>query len=318
MKKKRKLKVRHFNKQYPIHQSPLYRLSSLKKLSVLLAMPLKDIRKLNGNNDSRYNVFTNKDDREIQEPFNEIYVIHNKLASLLSRIDTPTYLHSFKKQYSHITNSKTHLGSEQVITFDIKAFYQNITQDKIRMFFKNDLKCSPDIAFLLSKICSYDNHLPTGSQVSIYLNFLVNRTMFDEMHSLAETLKICITVYADDVTISGEKVDMGMLNTMSKIVERHGHTINKQKTRKYSNSQVPVITGIALCNGKTQPTNEKFKELRQKSNFLLRVSNDLDLDFLKKESMSLDGTLNYFSQLSSEVPKSTLEARDRLAKLLGI
>lgn len=133
-KRKKKLKVRHFNKQYPIHQSPLYRLSSLKKLSVLLTTPLKVLRKLNGSNNSRYNVFINKDNREIQEPINEIYSIHNKLASLLSRIVTPSYLHSFKKQHSHITNSKAHLDSQQVITFDIKEFYQNITQDKIRLF----------------------------------------------------------------------------------------------------------------------------------------------------------------------------------------
>ena len=318
MKGKRKLKIDYKgNKYYLLNQSPLYGLSNLKDLSILLCTPLSEIHKLRNNNDCFYNVFINKDGREIQEPINLMYLIHNKLASLFSRIHTPSYLHSFKKKHSYITNSKAHLSSNQVITFDIKSFYQSISQNTIRLFFKNNLKCSPDIAYLLSKICSYNNHVPTGSQASIDLIFLANQTMFDEMNALANKLNLCMTVYVDDITISGDKVDMSTLNTMEKILKKYGYRVNKKKTCRYLGGQTPIVTGVALHDGKISQTNIKYKGLRKKSSSLLSFAENLDLDLIKKEYDSLEGNINNLYQLDSLVPKETLEAKDKLGKLLG-
>lgn len=315
--KRKKLKVKDYNKKYSINQSPLYKLCNLKKLSRLLNTSIRDINKLKNFNNSYYNVFINQDNREIQEPINEMYIIHNRIASLLSRIATPDYLHSFKKKHSYITNSKAHLSAKQVITFDIEAFYQNNTQNKLRLFFKEILKCSEDISFILSKVCTYNNHLPTGSQASVYLSYLVNIQMFTEMYNLASKQNVCMTVYADDITVSGTKVDMSILNTMTKIVERYNYTIKKEKTRRFLGSQIPIVTGVALCGNGIAPTNNKFKKLRHKSNFLIKLSNDLDIETLEEEYKSLNGTVNHFAQLDSGVPKNVLEAKSKLAKLLS-
>lgn len=315
--KRKKLKVKDYNKKYPVNQSPFYKLSNLKKLSEILNVSISDINRLKNLNNNYYNVFINQDNREIQEPINEMYIVHNKIASLLSRIATPDYLHSFKKKHSHITNSKAHLNAKQVVTFDIQSFYQNNTQNKLRIFFKETFKCSEDISFLLSKICTYNNHLPTGSQASVYLSYLVNAQMFTEMYNLAKERNVCMTIYADDITISGAKVDMSIFNTMSKIVERYNYTIKKEKTRRFLGSQIPIVTGVALCKNGIAPTNKKFKKLRHKSDFLIKLSNDLDIETLEKEYKSLDGTVNHFAQLESGVPKNVLEAKSKLAKLLG-
>lgn len=316
-KRKKKLKVRQKGKQYPIDQSPLYKLSSLKKLSILLKASITTLKELKNISDSQYNTFLDVTNREIQEPINDLYYVHNELASLLSRISTPSYLHSFKKNHSYITNSEAHLNSKEVITFDIKSFYQSISRQKIKSLFNNIFKCSPDIAYLLSKICSYNNHVPTGSQASIYLIFLANQEMFNEMYRLANASNINMTVYVDDITISGDKVDMSMFNTMSKIVKRHGYTINKKKTRRYLGSQTPIVTGVALNGGILQPTYKRHKALRNKSNFILRNAGYLDTKLLEKEYSSLNGSLNNFSQLKSPVSQDALEAKSKLGTLLG-
>lgn len=194
---KGKLKVITRNQCYPLHQSPFYKLSSVSKLATLLETTPAQLKFYKKFDHTHYRIFTNEKGRLIQSPSGGLYVLHNRIASLLSRIQTPTWLHSFKKGYSYNSNALQHIHARQVITFDIKSFYQHITQDKVRQFFLNDLKCSKDIAYILSKLCCFDNHLATGSQVSIYLNFLANIAMFNELKNLAQSRQANFSVYAE-------------------------------------------------------------------------------------------------------------------------
>ena len=258
---KGKLKVITRNQCYPLHQSPFYKLSSVSKLATLLETTPAQLKLYKKFDHTHYRNFTNEKGRLIQSPSGGLYVLHNRIASLLSRIQTPTWLHSFKKGYSYNSNALQHIHARQVITFDIKSFYQHITQDKVRQFFLNDLKCSKDIAYILSKLCCFDNHLATGSQVSIYLNFLANIAMFNELKNLAQARQADLSVYADDITISGNRVDMSLYNTMEKVLIRHGHEVSRHKTQRFLAYQAPIITGLAISNSKLQPGQSHYKDL---------------------------------------------------------
>jgi hypothetical protein len=94
-KRKRKPKIKSLGKQYSLDQSPLYKLSTKKKLEELLGAPVLAIETLCG--DDNYRVFQiNKGGkpREVQAPCYELDVLHAKLASYLSRLHAPDYLHS--------------------------------------------------------------------------------------------------------------------------------------------------------------------------------------------------------------------------------
>ncbi|MWQ11421.1 RNA-directed DNA polymerase, partial [Glaesserella parasuis] len=127
----------------------------------------------------------------------------------MARVKLPEYLYSGVKNRSYIDNAKAHLTSKEIITTDITAFFPSTTRTMIFWFFKNKLKCSHKIANILADLCSINEHLPTGSQISMPLAYLVNASMFDELNNLAEKNKLIMTVYVDDVTFSGEKVPKG-------------------------------------------------------------------------------------------------------------
>lgn len=315
MSNRNRLKVKN-NKQYPLHQSLLYKLRSKKKLSEILNIELAELIKYSDSNESEYNVFLNDKNREIQAPINNLYLIHNRLASLLSRIETPSWLHSFKKNFSYLTNAKSHIGAKQVLTFDLKSFYQSTNQNMIRLFFRNIMLCAEDISYILSKICCYNNHLPTGSQVSIYLCYLTNITMFDEMRNLSLSRNALMTVYADDITVSGDKVDDSLLNTMRKIILRHGYKLSENKTLRFTNNETPVITGIALVENELQPTNKFMSKLRDKANFLERNAHSLDKPILIKEKQRIQGKINYLESLNRPIPSKTMDANRKLEKLV--
>ena len=317
MSNKKRLKIKNHN-QYPFHQSPLYKLKSKKRLADIFNVELSELKSWFNTIPSEYNVFLNEKDREIQTPLNNLYIIHNRLANLLSRIETPSWLHSFKKNFSYLTNAKSHIDSRQVLTFDLKSFYQSTTQNAVRKFFKDTMLCSEDVSFFLSKICCYNNHLPTGSQVSIYLCYLVNIKMFDEMRRLAVSRNALLTVYADDITVSGDKIDYSLLNTMRKLIVRHGYKLSEDKTLRFKYNEIPVITGIALVQGELRPTNKFMSELRSKVYFLNRNAEELDIELLKKEKQRINGKINYIESLNRPIPSQAIDINKKLDKLVPI
>lgn len=72
--------------------------------------------------------------RKIQKPLEKLELVHTRIASLLSRIALPEYLHSGKKKCSNVTNAKAHLNNEKMMTTDIKAFFPSTTRGMIFSF----------------------------------------------------------------------------------------------------------------------------------------------------------------------------------------
>lgn len=315
---KKKVKA---NKKYPIDQCRLYKATSRKKICEILSISHRELKALTDANKSNsfYSCYKNSKGRLIQEPINLMYRVHNQIANLLSRIETPSYMHYSKKGCSHITNASAHLSAKQLITFDIKAYYQNISENTIRKFFRQKLRCEPDIAYILAKICSFEGSLPTGSQISVYLCNLVNLDMFNEMYLQTVKFNQNFTVYADDITISGKNVDRSHYNVMKKIMNRYGYAIKDSKTKRYTANQTPIVTGIALIGGNgIDANNAIYKKLRESSESLIFNIDNQTYMQNKDECSTLEGRIQYLKQLKKSIPQAALRAQLLSKKKLGI
>lgn len=253
------------NKSYGIKDSALYMIKTKNHLARVL---LIDVEKLKFLEDfcNQYNVFpiegkSNKV-REIQTPINFLEIIHNRIASLLCRIQTPVYLHSGKKNHSNISNAKCHLGSNlQVLTIDIEKFFPSTSANKIYEFFLYGMRCSKTISKILTQLCTYNGYLPTGSRISMPLAFFSNMLMFQEMNMLAKKHQIKMTVYVDDITFSGQKISYLFYKLIKKITLRHKHSINDTKTKFYNENQPKLVTGVILKHDVLLIRNKHHKEL---------------------------------------------------------
>ncbi|MEH6445559.1 MAG: RNA-directed DNA polymerase, partial [Oceanospirillaceae bacterium] len=166
--KTRKLKIQTNNKQYPLTDSVLYKLSNKNRLASLLNTTLPLLKKLLC--DSNYRYFEDNSSgkpREIEHPLGQLEVIHTRLASLLCRVEQPDYVHSGIKNRSHVTNAKSHIGHFPVLATDIQSFFKKTTTLLVFKFFHQQLKCSSDIAKLLSQLCTCKGYIPTGSRISM-------------------------------------------------------------------------------------------------------------------------------------------------------
>lgn len=285
MKRKSKLKIDSKNKSYPLHDSPFYKLSTRKKLASLLnsdLATLKNLRSDQGNYCEFEDIGKSGKPRKIQKPAKNLDIVHTRIASLLTRITTPEYLHSGKKMHSNVTNAKAHLDSLSLMTTDVKSFFPSTTHGMIFSFFFGVMKCSSDVSEMIADLCTCHNYLPTGSRISMPLAYWANVRMFEELEMLSAKHDVIMTVYVDDLTFSGTQVNPLFKSTVRKIISKHGHTMHPIKTKLYLPEQPKLITGVIVERGQLKVRNEQH----------LKLSEDLVLwSLIKDEKYALGSSV---------------------------
>jgi len=254
-------------KQYELEKSPFFQLKSKKKLAELLNVDLaalshSKVEKLG----SCYRIFIDRDSRRfITEPVGELQAIHQRLLQYFSRIASPDYLHSARKKRSYKTNAEQHIGSVNVLKIDIKKFFPSVRSSCIHSFFANQLKCAPDIAAILTRLCTVKTrrhglHLPTGSCISPILSFLVNRPMFERISKLCSVQDCNFSLYVDDITISGERATRALLTSIAVEINNSGYGFHKIKSYF---AKPAIVTGLIVTSDKLCLPHERQKKIRQ-------------------------------------------------------
>ncbi|MCG6202889.1 reverse transcriptase family protein [Psychromonas antarctica] len=248
---RKKYKINTNDKAYSFESSSFYKLSSPNILANLLHIPLADLKKLKNSKDS-YKPFVikkeGKKDRTIECPKRLLEKVHTRIASLLCRIITPDFLHSGIKGRTYITNAKSHLGKHKVLTSDLRSFYPSTSKKMIFKLFRYNFHCSVEVADLIASVATYEEHLPTGSRLSMPLALWANIEMFLEIESLAKKHSINMTIYVDDLVFSGKNLNELFSSTVNKIVLKHGHEIHSGKTVLYKSDEIKLITGVIVHN----------------------------------------------------------------------
>lgn len=106
------------------------------------------------------------------------------------------------------------------------------------------MRCSPDLAALLTRLCTFENHVPTGSCVSQLLAFYAAKPLFDELHALAAGTGVRDSCYVDDLTWSGHGATPAFLWTAKQVVHRHGFAHHKD--RCFAAADRKLVTGVML------------------------------------------------------------------------
>jgi len=260
----RKKKQRRWG-SYPLVQSPLYRLGSKRKLASVLGTDVKSLNRLTKQRENYVRFVINKGtvkEREIQYPKPWLNTIHHRIFDLLRRIEPPKYLKSGCKGESQITNAGAHLNSHRGFKFDIKRFYPSVKRTHVFSCFYKQFEMSPDVADLLSDVCTTDDALPTGSVLSGDLAFIANLPIFSKLAAIADEFAANITVYVDDITVTGELATREIYNRMISVVESHGFGCHKEVFFKPSGAK--EITGVLILENEMLLPNRRHKKLHNR------------------------------------------------------
>lgn len=239
----------------------LYNCKSLNKLQeYLLINKKKDFQKLSleleHNPKKFFKPFDNKEGRELFRCSKHISILHKRLMDLF-KIETPKYLKSGVKKQSHITNAKYHSDSNFFLLMDIKGFYPSITKPKIKKQLIMTYNQSSNVAEFISnsitvpqKKASGKRALITGSPLSQYFAYVINKKMFDELNQVSEAENIKFSVYVDDMTFSSKEVIPYKFHTkIFSILTKYGYSTHLRGEKKNFRGRVgdkSKITGVQI------------------------------------------------------------------------
>jgi len=295
--RKRKPRIRSKNKLYSLKDSPLYNLTTKKRLEKLLGKPINKLKGLLSK--SNYRVFfieKNGKKREIQAPTYELDVVHTRIASMLVRLAVPDYLHSGIKGRSNITNAEVHIGDHPVLTMDIQKFYPSVTKKSIYHFFHHTMNSAPDVAGVLAELCSYEDHIPTGSRLSMPLSFWANHTMYSNINSFCTRKEGVMSVFVDDLTFSGKNVNKLFRQSVEGIIKDAGLIVHPDKTQLYRRDIPKLITGVIVDDNGMKVRNKHHKAIYSLFADIPKCADDGQLETMQKQ---LVGRLNAAGQIDS-------------------
>lgn len=251
--------------KYDLRASPFFRLRTKVKLAELLRVSPKRLQEIAGL-ENGYTKFQKKkkngDARDISAPIPPLKKVQARIADLLGRLAAPDYLFAPVAGRSYVDNAARHLGATSVRLLDIEDFFPSCTAAKVIWFFRSRMECSLDVAVIIANIATDGSALPQGSPCSPILAYLAYIDMWNEIESAALDAGCTLSVYADDLTISGSKVPEAMVWDIKKTLYRHGHRYAKHKERSRHNRSAE-ITGVILTRDGVRPPNRQRLKLQQ-------------------------------------------------------
>lgn len=249
---------------YSINQSPLYKVTTRRKLAfifgmteatlqVVWAMPTPfSSRQIEVPRNGVMKI------RHVQEPRGPLRPVHNRVRKLLSRIEPPAFLFCPVKRRSYVSNAAEHIGAKEIRTLDVANYFPSTPRHRVFWFFETVMRCNRDVASILAKLLTANGSLATGSTVSPILSFYAFRDMWLSIADLVHAAGCKLSIYMDDVTVSGDRVPELLMWQIRQQV--HSRGLKYHKERHYRGG-IGEITGVIVRDGKTVLPNRQRKKV---------------------------------------------------------
>lgn len=248
---------------YSERDSPFFRLRSKKKLAALLFCSLEKLKALS-KADDLYHSFTKVKKggglRTISAPRTDLKAVQARIAELLQRIAPPDFLFAPVAGRSYVDNAAHHIGARSFRLLDIEDFFPSCTANRVIWLFRTRLECSDDVAAILRGLVTQDGCLPQGSPCSPILAYLSYVDMWEEIEKLVRRHNCKLSVYADDITVSGNVVPEALIWEIKCTLFKCGHRYSRQKERSLIDRPAEV-TGAIVLGGRLALPNRQHKKL---------------------------------------------------------
>lgn len=253
-------------KCHPLNQSRLYAVQSRAKLAEMFGLTRASLDAVLATEQpysKRSKEITRNGKtktRVIQEPRGALRPIHVAVRKALSRIDPPDFLFCPVKRRSYVSNAAQHARAREIRTLDIHAYFPSTPRHRVFWFFHTIMRCSPDVASVLAQLLTVDEHLATGSTVSPILSFFAFYDMWLAIAQIAKEAGCVLTVYMDDVTLSGDSVPERVVWAVRQQI--HSRGLHYHKERRYTGG-LGEVTGTVVREGRLLLPNRQRKKAHE-------------------------------------------------------
>ena len=249
-------------KSYPLERSPLYGMPTRRKLAELLRIDMAQMRHLTGRQHLYSHFPVPKKDgssRLVDNPRDELKRVQRRIAKYLGRIAPPDILYCPVKGRSYIDNARQHRGHRVIHSLDVQKYFPSTKSRRVYWFFHRVMLCPTDVAAVLTKIACCDDCLPTGSPLSPIMAYFAHLDVWEKVAAIAKANGCVLTIWIDDITISGPKVPTTVVWRIKQAIYAGGLCYHKEKRAVDRRAEV---TGVVIRNGQLLVPNRQRVELQ--------------------------------------------------------
>jgi RNA-directed DNA polymerase len=211
--------------------------------------------------------------REINEPLPTLKMAQRYLLdNIFSRINLSPASKAFALKSNIKRNARLHLRQDFILKLDIENFFPSIKMHRVYAMVY-EIGYTKPLSMLLARMCTLNNSLPQGAPTSPALANIICREMDDELLSYCRARSLRFTRYADDITVSGEKITKFEIRDVRSIIKKHDFNLNEKKTSLLRNGAKKIVTGIVV-NEKMQAPRELRREFRKTMFFIRKFGID--------------------------------------------
>jgi RNA-directed DNA polymerase len=252
-------------------------IKSLKDLETRLRSDRTILRKLAREVQSHYEPFPqekkqkpfqrpsdggSKKKRDIDNPSKELKAVQRRIhTTLLKPLLLPQYLHGAAPGKTIKTNAATHLGASTVVKMDITNYFPNLSNNHVYKIWTDILGCAPPIGRLLTRLTTFNRHLPQGAPTSSALANIYLASVMPMIIIASRDKEVKPSAYVDDLIFSGEQ-SRQMMEPMRQVLAKDGLRLSSKKRKVLGPKKAKVITGIRLGRAEVRAPHEKVKDLR--------------------------------------------------------
>lgn len=210
--------------------------------------------------------------RIIEAPNEDLLSIQQRLNNYLQALyETvrPTGVHGFirsvygKESKGIVSNANVHVGKKHVLNLDLMDFFPSINAKRVKeVLLEEPYKLNDEPVVLITLLCTYNKHLPTGAPTSPVLANMVCYTMDQELEAYCMKNDLSYTRYADDLTFSSFlKITDQVIEGIKSIISLNGFQVNPKKQRLLSNRGQQKVTGL-IVNEKVNVDRKYIRRIR--------------------------------------------------------
>lgn len=193
---------------------------------------------------------------------------------LLPKLTPTVYSHGGVRGRSIKTNAQPHLESHFLFKTDISDFYPSVHSKRVYSLFADSLQCSPDVARLCTRLCTFRHHLALGLITSPILADQILSRVDRRLGGACQKAGLVYTRYVDDITISGvfDLEHSGFPALVERILRQDGFEANPAKHVFGRLADGTSITNLRRVRGHLDVKKEYADELERQLDDAARLA----------------------------------------------
>lgn len=201
--------------------------------------------------------------RRIDAPKVALKIIQKWLSyQIAGAYKAPAHVFGFVPGRSHVDAAKRHLGSRWVLSLDIENFFPSTTETFVVQTLER-IGYATVSAKLLSKLMCLDGGLAQGAPTSPVMSNICCHDVDKRLEDLSVAHNVCVTRYADDITLSGEaNCPENLLADAKAVLEGSPWITSDKKTRFATAPSRLKVHGLLVDGDRVRLTKGYRNRLR--------------------------------------------------------